>query len=183
MYYIYFWFNVQTNEVFYVGLGTGDRRFQTKQRSDLFKQYYEENGCAVRLVRTGLSEDEARQLEREYIAELNPCCNQTKGGERTNGKKISESLKGRVYSDEHKRHLSEAAKLQWMNNPILINNKKVVVLDESYNLVKEFDAKYKVGIWLHNELGYGKHPRAAQRKADKYFKSKELFDNRFYFVE
>ena len=53
MYYIYLWFNILTNEVFYVGMGTGGRRFQTKQRSDLFKKYYEENDCAVRLVRTG----------------------------------------------------------------------------------------------------------------------------------
>ena len=29
----------------------------------------------------------------------------------------------------------------------------------------------------------GKHSRAIQRKIDKYFKTRELFDNRFYFVE
>ncbi len=46
--------------------------------------YYEDNNYAVRLVRTGLTEDEARQLEREYIAELNPCWNQIKSRERTN---------------------------------------------------------------------------------------------------
>ena len=183
MYYIYLWFNILTNEVFYVGMGTGDRRFQTKQRSDLFKKYYEENDCAVRLVRTGLTEDEARQIEREYIAELNPCCNQTKGGERTNEKKISKALTGRQFSDEHRQHLSEAAKIQWQNNPIKINCKEVVVLDKDKNLIKKFDAKYKVGIWLNDEFGYGKHSRAIQRKIDKYFKTRELFDNRFYFVE
>jgi hypothetical protein len=183
MYYIYFWFNVKTNEVFYVGYGSGDRRFQIKQRSQLWKRYYSENDCSVRLIHSGLSEEEARKFERHYIEVINPCCNQTRGGERTNGKKISESLKGRTFSDEHKKNLSKAAKLQWIENPIVINNKKVAVRDKDFNLIKEFDAKFQVGIWLHDELGYGKHARAAQRKADKYFKSKDLFDGKFFLVE
>lgn len=182
-YYIYAWFNIETFEIFYIGLGKGDRRFHTKQRNKLFKNYIEINKCAVRLFKTGLNEEEARQWERILIEEFKPCCNMTRGGERTNGKKISESLKGRTFSDEHKKKLSTAAKKQWTESPIEINNKSVTVYDSKLNLIKKFDAKYHVGIWLHNEFGYGKHARSAQRIADKYFKTKELFDNRFYFVE
>jgi hypothetical protein len=181
--YAYLWFNVDTNEIFYVGIGTGDRMFHLKQRSDKFKEYYNYNSCDVKVYKSGLTEDEARQLERELIAKYKPCCNQTPGGERTNGKKISESLKGRKFSDEHRKNLSKAAKEQWKNNPILVNNKEVAVLDKEGNQIRKFDAKYHVGIWLHKEFGYGKHPRAIQRKVDKYFKSGELFDGKYFFVE
>lgn len=183
MYYVYLWFNIDTNEIFYVGLGTGDRRFHTKQRNDLFKKYYEENECAVRLYRSNLDIDEAVQLERDLIFNFKPCCNISKGGDRTNGEKISESLKGRSFSDQHKENLSKAAKLQWKNRSRLINNKTVVVLDKEGNTIKKFEAKYQIGIWLHDEFGYGKHARSAQRKVDKYFKSRSLFEDKFYFVE
>lgn len=184
MYYVYQWFNINTFEVFYVGLGTGNRRFHTKQRNELFKKYYEENDCAVRIVRSNLSIEEGIQLERELISVLKPCCNISKGGDITNGKKISESLKGRTFSESHRKNLGKAAKLQWKENKTKIaevNRKKVIVLDEEKNLIKEFDAKYHLGIWLHEELGYGKHWRSAQRQADKYFKSGELFDGKFFF--
>ena len=130
--------------------------FIVKKRNELFKKYYETHNCAVRLYKNGLTEDEARQLEKELIAKYRPFCNQTPGGERTNGKKISEKLKGRQFSDEHRQHLSEAARIQWQNNPIKINCKEVAVLDKDRNLIKKFDAKYKVGIWLNDEFGYGK---------------------------
>jgi len=182
-YYVYCWFNVRTLEIFYVGLGTGNRRYQTKKRNDLFKEYYEGNECEVLLLNTGLSEDEGVQLEKDLIKAINPCCNMTKGGERTNGRKISESLKGRLFSNQHKKNLSKATKLQWKNRSRLINNKTVVVLDKEGNIIKKFKAKYQIGIWLYEEFGYGKHARSAQRKADKYFKSKSLFEDKFYFVE
>lgn len=164
-YYVYCWFNVKTLEIFYVGLGTGNRRYQTKKRNDLFKEYYKGNECEVLLLKIGLSEDEGVQLEKDLIKALNPSCNMTKGGERTNGRKISESLKGRPFSDQHKKNLSKAAKLQWENRSRLINNKNVVVLDKEGNTIKKFKAKYQIGIWLHEELGYGKHARSAQRNS------------------
>lgn len=83
--YAYLWFNVDTNEIFYIGIGTGDRMFHLKQRSNKFKEYYNNNNCDVKVYKSGLTQDEARQLERELIAKYKPCCNQTKGGERTNG--------------------------------------------------------------------------------------------------
>lgn len=181
MYYIYLWFNIKTFEVFYVGLGTGDRRFQTKQRNKHFKKYYEENECAVRLVKTGLQEEDARQLERKLIEEYNPCCNMTKGGERTNGKKISKSLTGRTHTEEHRKNVSEAIK-RWHQEKIR-NSKQIFVFDKELNIIKTFEAKYLLGEWLHSQFGYGKHARSAQRIADKYFKNKTLFDNQFYFVE
>ncbi|MDK8643789.1 hypothetical protein [Niallia taxi] len=179
MYYIYIWFNIDTNEIFYVGLGTGDRRFQIRQRNNLFKKYYGQNKCAVRLIKSGLQEEDARKLERVLIEELNPCCNMTKGGERTNGKKISKSLTGKTHTDEHRMNVSDAIR-KWHQEKIR-NSKQIIVLDKDRNIIKTFEAKYLLGEWLHNEFRYGKHARSAQRMADKYFNNKALFDKRFYF--
>jgi len=181
MYYIYFWFNVKTNEIFYIGLGTGHRRFHTRQRNKLFMKYYKENECAVRLYKIGLNINEATQLEKDLISELNPCCNISRGGDRTNGEKISKSLTGKVHSKEHRKNVSEAIK-KWHKEKVR-NGKKVYVLDENRNIIKTFEAKYQLGEWLHRKYDYGINNRSAQRMADKYFKTKELFDERFYFVE
>ena len=51
-------------------MGTGDRRFQTKQRSDLFKKYYEDNDYAVRLVRIGLTEVKQGNLKESILLNL-----------------------------------------------------------------------------------------------------------------
>jgi hypothetical protein len=178
MYYIYFWFNTSTLEIFYIGLGTGKRRFEVKKRNKLFLQYYQENSCAVRIYKASLQYNEARELEMDCIAELKPSCNISRGGELTNGEKISKALKGRKLSESHRKKLKYAAESQ---KRMMINSKKVVVLDKGKNIIKSFDAKYQIGIWLHEELGYGKNPRSAQRKADKCFKSGELFDGSYYF--
>lgn len=61
MYYIYHWYNIETEEVFYVGLGTGNRRYQVKNRNKLFKAYYRKNKCDVRVYRADLSYDEGRK--------------------------------------------------------------------------------------------------------------------------
>lgn len=181
--YAYMWFNIDTFEIFYIGIGTGDRRFNVRNRSPLFKEYYESNNCAVRIYERGLSDLEAKRLEKELIAKYNPCCNQTKGGERTDGKKISEALKGRTLSEEHKKNLSIAAKKQWENKPIMINNKQVIVFDKVTKDFYYFEAKYKVGEWLHKEFDISKNPRSAERKVRPLYKSGGAFNNRFYFIE
>ncbi|MGG3623632.1 hypothetical protein ABES25_08775 [Bacillus gobiensis] len=52
---------------------------------------------------SNLSIDEAVLLERDLIAQLKPCCNISKGGDRTNGEKISKALTGKSHTSEHKR--------------------------------------------------------------------------------
>ncbi|SFG70562.1 hypothetical protein [Sporolactobacillus nakayamae] len=187
MYYIYHWYNIETEEVFYVGLGTGNRRYQVKNRNKLFKAYYRKNKCDVRVYKADLSYDEGRQLEIDQIKELKPCCNMTKGGEKTDGAKISKALTGRTLTQEHRDNVSKGIQ-QWYKERAAegkrtINGRKVAVLDKDMKVVRTFDAKYKVGIWLHDELGYGHDWRSAQRNADKHFKTKMLFDDKFYFVE
>jgi hypothetical protein len=84
MFYVYEWFIVSTLEVFYVGKGTGMRRFETHNRSLYFKNVTRKHACAVRLVHQSLTNEESCMLEIERIAELRmkgwARCNFTNGG-------------------------------------------------------------------------------------------------------
>lgn len=84
MFYVYEWFKVDTFEVFYVGKGTGIRRFELHNRSPHFKAIINKHRCAVRLIHQSLTNDDACALEIERIAELRAKgqakCNYTSGG-------------------------------------------------------------------------------------------------------
>lgn len=83
-FYVYEWFKVDTLEVFYVGKGTGNRRFELHNRNEYFKNIYNKYDCAVRLVYQSLTNEESCQLEIERIAEMKSIgqamCNFTNGG-------------------------------------------------------------------------------------------------------
>lgn len=84
MFYVYEWFIIDTLEVFYVGKGTGYRRFELHNRNRYFMNVYRKYKCAVRLVHQYLTNEEACLLEVERIAELRlkgwAKCNLTAGG-------------------------------------------------------------------------------------------------------
>lgn len=84
-FYIYEWFIVDTLEVFYVGKGTGNRRFETHNRNKYFNNVYNKYKCAVRIVEQGLTNEEACELEKDRIAEMwakgLAKCNINSGGE------------------------------------------------------------------------------------------------------
>jgi len=84
-FYVYEWFNIDTNEVFYVGKGRGYRYKNIKQRNKYFINYYNKYNCDVRKVKTGMEEKDAFELEIELIADYRKIsqaqCNITDGGE------------------------------------------------------------------------------------------------------
>lgn len=84
-FYVYEWFNIKTNEVFYVGKGRNNRYKDIKQRNTYFKNYYNKYKCEVRKIKTNLSEDDAFKFEKELISEYRKTgqaqCNLTDGGE------------------------------------------------------------------------------------------------------
>ncbi|MFF3025662.1 NUMOD3 domain-containing DNA-binding protein [Gottfriedia sp. NPDC057948] len=88
---------------------------------------------------------------------------------------------GKKHTNETKRKMSERSKEFLKGNTN--NAKKCLVLDNDKNIILSVSAKYQVGIWLHTEKGYGSSSRSAQRIADKYFKTNELFDGKYYFVQ
>ena len=68
-YYIYEWYNIETNEVFYVGKGCRGRSGQVTRRNKKFKDYYNTHKCDVRRVEYFDDEVEALKREHEIILE------------------------------------------------------------------------------------------------------------------
>jgi hypothetical protein len=79
--YVYQHVNVETSEVFYVGLGKFNRCNQVKQRNRFWKHYTNKHKYFVKLVATNLSREEAAKTEVKMILALKPRCNLTSGGE------------------------------------------------------------------------------------------------------
>lgn len=115
-FYVYEWFRVSDGHVFYVGKGKGDRarqRARTKRNSYFFR-YVNKYECDYRILKDGLTEQEAYDLEDET------CQARKKNGEaecnigdtscRTGGPGLAgekNGMWGRTHTPEVRRMLSE----------------------------------------------------------------------------
>jgi len=66
-FYVYEWYNVDTEEVFYVGKGSKKRKDQIKNRNKNFLTYIETHNVLSRIVKDNLTEMEAFKIEKELI--------------------------------------------------------------------------------------------------------------------
>ena len=87
-YYVYFHVNRITNEVFYVGKGKNKRAYSKRNRSTHWKNTVNKYGYIVEIKNSNLTNEEACNLEKEYIKKFgrkdnNTGClvNFTDGGE------------------------------------------------------------------------------------------------------
>lgn len=69
MFYVYEWFDTDTDKVFYVGKGTGNR-YKVRKHNKLFNEYLASHHCASRIICTFDSEDDAFQYELEHVFKL-----------------------------------------------------------------------------------------------------------------
>lgn len=78
-FYVYEWYNVDTEYVFYVGKGRGNRCYNIKSRTKEFKEYHNNHKCDVRKVKFGMKEENALDLEIKLIKKYRKvdqcCCN------------------------------------------------------------------------------------------------------------
>lgn len=131
-YYIYFHINPLKNEIFYVGKGCDSRAFSKNRKNNLWHNIVNKYGYIVDIIEDNLTEQEAFEREIFYIKKigrrdigLGPLVNMTDGGEGNSGlifseehrRKMSETrkgrpshLKGKSLSEEHKLKLLEAVK-------------------------------------------------------------------------
>lgn len=143
-----------TNEVFYVGIGKDIKRpYYTTHRSNIWQAIVNKTDYDVIIIESGVSWERACDLERELIKKygrrdlgLGSLVNMTDGGDGTMGHKlteehklkISKTLKNRVFSDEHKKKLSEIGKLKYKSGEITtINWKGRMHRDESKKKISE----------------------------------------------
>ena len=83
-FYVYEWYNINTNEVFYVGKGRGKRYLERNKRNQSFIDYISNNSVDVRKIYENLTEMEAFALEEKITEQYRKqgqckCC-LAKGG-------------------------------------------------------------------------------------------------------
>jgi len=103
-YYIYAHLRKDTNNIFYIGKGSGNRAYFENNRSLFWKRIVNKYGYNVKILKSNLTEEEAYNLETNFISseKNNGNCeaNFTLGGDgvrvekRWWNEKISNSLKG-----------------------------------------------------------------------------------------
>lgn len=106
-YYIYAWYYIDTNEVFYIGKGTGNRYIDTKHsRNAYFKNIVNSANVDVKILIDNLTNKESLDIERKLIHEYwnNSECkaNFHEGG--------LGGYTGKYNDPERSRKISEAAK-------------------------------------------------------------------------
>lgn len=101
--------------VVYVGKGDAERFAHRKGRSDLWKRLVSQaGGFEVSILRWFATDAEARAFEKRAIARLQPECNvyglpgRKRPASEAHRRHLSESGKGRVFTEEHKRKIGEA---------------------------------------------------------------------------
>lgn len=104
-FYVYEWFKVDTLEIFYVGKGTGCRRFELHNRNNYFNNIFNKYKCAVRIYKMNLTNDEAKEWEKERIAELRVIgqakTNLTNGGDGWSTGDLNPAVKDPKYGDRN----------------------------------------------------------------------------------
>lgn len=117
-YYVYLYWRLDTNEIFYVGKGHDDRWKTLRKRNDHFNNIINKCPIAVEIIKDNLTEEQAFYWEEEIIETLvfkygysidiknnrsnkKPphLANQTWGGEGTSGRTMSKESKEKMSKD------------------------------------------------------------------------------------
>jgi hypothetical protein len=69
-FYVYEWFIIDTNHIFHVGKGQGNRYLELKGRNKYFLRIAKKYNVASRIYKDNLTEEEAWALEKLHIDEL-----------------------------------------------------------------------------------------------------------------
>jgi len=124
MAYVYQHIRLDTNEVFYVGVGKNKCRISEKRyRNKYWHHIVNKAGYRIDIIAEGITHQEALNLERQLIKTigrkdlgLGPLVNMTDGGEgilnmsEETRQKIAQSKKGRTHTEEVKQKMSNSHK-------------------------------------------------------------------------
>ena len=67
IYYVYIWYVIPTNHVFYVGKGHDNRYLKKSKRNNTFNYYINNFECCSKIIESNLSEEQAYNREIYYI--------------------------------------------------------------------------------------------------------------------
>lgn len=166
--YIYRHRRLDTNEIFYIGIGTGDnfKRSRNKStRNNLWKKITSKTSYEIEIIYKNLSHSDACELEMLLISEYGridlktgSLCNLTDGGEgllnisNEHRKKISLSSKNRIWSDESRKKLSDYR----LNTPLseyqLIKIKEAAIRRRGVKLSEKHRLKMSKNSYLAKKV-------------------------------
>lgn len=148
-YYVYKWFNIENQHVFYVGKGTGERacRKSAGSRNKYFIRYVASHPCDYQIIEQNLDEKEALQKEYQLIKfykEKGECeCNFDTVNPSTGNAHLVGSLNGmwhKKHSLETKQKISSInsdGRFKGENNPQYKISPKERMSPEQYELWKQ----------------------------------------------
>ncbi len=164
-YYVYLHINPNTGEPFYVGKGKGTRYKNIHKRSNLWKEYFNNNGFDIIFLEENLTNTEALNKEKYWIERIgfDKLLNQTKGGQGSEGFKHSEETKEILRENMLNKNLTGE------NNP---NYGGGNWSEESKKRFSELKQKQQLGT---NNTFYGKiHTQEVRDIISKANKGKKL---------
>ena len=141
MAYIYAHYTKDTNELFYIGKGTGNRAWNIWKRNPYWKNKVQKHGLVVKILHDNLTEEEAFTKEKELITEvgLENLTNIQEGGNgltRNDAKKLLENpdyrkkhmdgIKKRTADTEWQHKNAEKNKRQTHNSTWIANHAKAM---------------------------------------------------------
>ena len=155
-YYVYTHLNPNTKEIFYVGIGKGNRAWnQWAGRNKFWENYVNKHGFEVELISENLTRKQAEKIEINLIAELGrrqidnggTLVNRSSGGEGSIGythtaefkQKLSEDRKGKCTRKE--RQLSKETKEKISKSLVgreTTWGKPVLQFDKKGNFIAEY---------------------------------------------
>ena len=163
MFYVYEWYNTESNIVFYVGKGTKNRFSSTSKRNRLFNEYISSHKCQSRIIKKFDNEQDAFAYENETInkyKKIGECfCNLDNGGHGgvnfvwTSEMRKYKSEFNPMKTNEQKQRMS---KENPMKNPLVAE--KVATQNRRAVIVKgkEFQSTKEAGLY------FNRHPEQIQ---------------------
>lgn len=161
IFYVYLHKKPGTDEVFYVGKGKLNRAYVTKARNKHWQNTVKKfGGFDVEIIKEGLTEQEAFQLEAETVGKygIENLVNKTLGGVSTTGYR---------HTEETKALLAEITKQRIENNPeyAALLNRNI----ESLHYKQRYDPEYKK---LMSELQKAAYARKSPEEKERQIKLK-----------
>lgn len=170
--YVYSHIRKDTNEVFYIGIGTGRNYYRSKEkarRNQHWNRIVAKTDYQINILFDKLTWIEATQKEVELIAfygranqNKGTLVNQTDGGDGTYGVEVKESTKklltlvgiGRVMPESHKKKTSESVRISWdkrrEEGKTLSYNKEIICLNNGKQYISGREAARELGLCFGN---------------------------------